>query len=173
MVIISPWSKKLEDGKLNPKDYPYWQELVRGIDEEVIQVGVPGEAQLVKDCRFGLSLRVLGELLKTCRTWISVDNFFPHFAHHFGVSGTVLWGMSDPRIFGYPENRNILKNKRNLRDNQFWIWKGVEPKLTIWATADFVLGDFYRPSLSEEHKRKISETKKELYRRKNEDICRL
>ena len=56
MIIIHPFAKKLNNGKENPKNYPYWKELIEQIDEPIIQVGIEGEEQLVPDFRKNLSL---------------------------------------------------------------------------------------------------------------------
>ena len=71
MIIISPYSKSLRNGKTNPKNYPYWKELIRLINEPIVQVGIDGEEQLVDDFRKNLSLTELGNLVDQCRTWIS------------------------------------------------------------------------------------------------------
>ena len=58
MIVISPYSKKLRNGKENPKNYPYWEELIAWIQInvgfDIVQVGVEGETKLVDDCRFNL-----------------------------------------------------------------------------------------------------------------------
>ena len=126
MIIISPWSQKLRNGNNNPKNYPYWKELIRLIDEPIIQVGVAGEEQLVPDCKFGLKLDELKDLILECRTWISVDSFFQHYCWDIGKPGIVLFGQSDPLIFGHPENINLLKDRKYLRDKQFWMWEQCE-----------------------------------------------
>jgi ADP-heptose:LPS heptosyltransferase len=123
MIIISPYSKKLRNGKENPKNYPYWKELVSFIKEPIIQVGVDGEEQLVPDFRKNLSMPELTNLINDCRTWISVDSFFQHLAWDIGKPGIVLWGQSDPLIFGHPENTNLLKDRSYLREKQFWWWE--------------------------------------------------
>lgn len=123
MIIVSPYSKKLRSGNANPKNYPYWKELISLIDQKnIIQVGVDGEDQLVPDFKKNLSIDDLLVMISNCKYWISVDNFFPHLAHHVKKSGVVIWGRSDPKIFGYPENLNILKNRMFLRPNQFDTW---------------------------------------------------
>ena len=126
MIILSPWSQKLRNGNNNPKNYPYWKELIQLIDEPIIQVGVSGEEQLVPDCRFGLGLEELRDLILECRTWISVDSFFQHYCWDIGKPGIVLFGQSDPLIFGHPENTNLLKDRKYLRDKQFWLWEQCE-----------------------------------------------
>ena len=126
MIIISPYSKALLSKKQNPKNYPYWKELIAMIDEPIIQVGIEGEEQLVPDFRKNLQIPALRELLWQCRTWVSCDSFFQHLAWDEGVPGIVLWGVSDPLIYGHPENINLLADRKHLAENQFLWWEFVE-----------------------------------------------
>ena len=126
MIIISPFAKKLRNGKLNPKTYPFWKELIRMIDEPIIQVGVVGEEQLVPDFRTNLPIAELRELIRKCRTWVSCDSFFQHLGWDECKSGVVLWSVSDPLIFGHEENTNLLKDRKYLVENQFLWWENVE-----------------------------------------------
>ena len=128
MIIIAPYSQKLRTGKQNPKNYPYWEELIVLIDEPIIQVGVVGEKQLVEDFRTNLPISELRKLIGECRTWIGVDSFFQHLAWDEGKPGIVLWGPSDPLIFGHPENINLLKDRSHLVSNQFLWWESTEHK---------------------------------------------
>jgi len=125
MILISPYSKPLRDGKENPKNYPYWKELVIELEKfnEVVQIGIKGEVPLVSKFYFNLSLKEISALVNLSDFWISVDNFLPHLANKLGKRGAVLWSQSDPLIFGYPQNVNILKDRRCLRSNQFNIWE--------------------------------------------------
>ena len=63
MIIISPYAQKLPNGQENPKNYPYWKELLQLITEPVIQIGVEGEAQLVDDFRKNLPFSELTKLV--------------------------------------------------------------------------------------------------------------
>jgi ADP-heptose:LPS heptosyltransferase len=126
MILISPYSKKLVNGNRNPKNYPYWKELIALIDEPIVQVGIDGEEQLVDDFRKNLSLNELGKLIDDCRTWISCDSFVQHFGWSRGKKGIVLWSVSDPNIYGHPENINLLKDRSYLAKNQFLWWDFVE-----------------------------------------------
>ena len=126
MIIIHPFAKPLKNGKVNPKNYPYWKELISKIDEPIVQVGVTGEEQLVADFRQNLSIKELEALIAECRTWIAVDSFFQHLAWRAGKKGMVLWSVSDPNIFGHPENTNLLKDRVNLASNQFLWWEFTE-----------------------------------------------
>jgi len=128
MIIISPYAKALRNGKQNPKNYPYWEELIKLIDEPIVQVGVLGEKQLVDDFRQNLPLADLRQLVQDCRTWIGIDSFFQHLCWDEGKKGIVLWGPSDPLIFGHPENINLLKDRSHLTPNQFLWWEFTEHK---------------------------------------------
>ena len=55
MILIHPYAKPLKNGKENPKNYPYWEELISLIYEPIIQIGVEGEKHLVPDFRKNLS----------------------------------------------------------------------------------------------------------------------
>lgn len=123
MIIISPYSKALREGKNNPKNYPFWKELIQLIKEPIVQVGVEGEEQLVPDFRKNLPLDDLRLLIKACDTWISCDSFFQHLGWDEGKRGIVLWSVSDPNIFGHPENVNLLKDRSCLVENQFLFWE--------------------------------------------------
>jgi ADP-heptose:LPS heptosyltransferase len=128
MIVISPFAKELRNGKHNPKSptVEYWKELIELIDEPIIQIGIEGEIQLVADFRRNLTLEGLKDLIKECRTWISCDSMFQHLAWDQGKPGIVLWSVSDPLIFGHPENINLLKDRSCLADEQFMWWEFVD-----------------------------------------------
>ena len=126
MIIISPYAQKLRNGKENPKNYPYWEELISLIDGPIVQIGIEGEKQLVPDFKTNLPISALRELLWQCKTWIGVDSFFQHLGWDEGVKGIVLWGPSDPLVYGHPENVNLLKDRSCLVENQFLWWEATE-----------------------------------------------
>ncbi len=137
-ILISPYSQKLQNGNLNAKNYPYWSQLISLIKtdgHEIIQVGIQGEEKLCEDFRINLSMQELKQLLDNCDFFISVDNFMHHFAHYYGKKGIVLFGQSDPVIFGYPENINLLHNRALLRQNQFDTWEAVPYKHEAFVSA--------------------------------------
>lgn len=139
MITIAPYAQKLRNGKENPKNYPYWEELISQIDEPIIQVGVEGEKQLVDNFVKNRHISELCELIGECRTWIGVDSFFQHLAWREGKSGIVLWGPSDPLIFGHPENVNLLKSRDYLAPNQFLWWEQTEHLAQRFVEPDEVL----------------------------------
>lgn len=127
-IIISPYSRQLRNGGGNPKNYPYWSELVKLLKDNnihIIQIGRAGETQIdgVDEMRCDLSLKDLKKLLDSCDTWIGVDNFFQHFCHLYNRPGIAIFGQSDPLIFGHSENTNLLKDRKYLREKQFDLWE--------------------------------------------------
>ena len=126
MILIAPYAKKLHNGKLNPKNYPFWPEVIAEIKEPIVQIGVDGEDKLVDDFRKNLSVKQLRELIQECRIWLSCDSFIQHLGWDEGKKGIVLWSVSDPLIYGHKENINLLKNRENLAKNQFLWWDFTE-----------------------------------------------
>jgi ADP-heptose:LPS heptosyltransferase len=139
MIIISPYAKTLLNGKQNPKNYPYWKELIDLIPEEIIQVGIEGEEQLVPDFRKNLPISELRQLIAQCKTWIGCDSFFQHLAWECGKQGIVLWSVSDPLIFGHSENINLLKSRDYLAQNQFLWWDMTEYNIDAFVKPEEVI----------------------------------
>ena len=135
MIVISPYSRPLSNGKNNPKNYPFWEELISMIKEPIVQIGVEGEVQLVEDFRKGLPISQLKELLHECRTWISCDSFFQHLGWIEGKKGIVLWSVSDPLIYGHPENTNLIKDRKYLAGNQFLWWEAYDHNAETFVSA--------------------------------------
>lgn len=131
-ILISPYSKPLRNGKQNPKNYPFWSELVSLLVRDkykVIQIGVTGEEVIsqISSILFNSSLSQLRDLVNGATTWIAIDNFFPHFATiECKKSGVVLFGKSDPKIFGHLQNINLLKERKYLRSEQWKWWEEEE-----------------------------------------------
>jgi ADP-heptose:LPS heptosyltransferase len=140
----------LKDKSYNPKNFPHWEKVIEDLqdDYEVIQIGVTGEKKLVEDFRIGLRLKQISALMldANCHTWIAVDNFLPHLAHLVGKPGVAIWGISDPNIFGYQENKNLLKARKYLRTNQFACWDGLKYDPNVFVSADKVVEAVYEYS---------------------------
>jgi GT2 family glycosyltransferase len=140
-IIISPYSFHPK----HAKSYPYWTDLVpkiKSLGYTVVQVGRQGEEPLqgLDDYWWGLPLKELQKRVTDCRCWISVDNFLQHMCNSMDtiVPGVVIWGESNPSLFGYSYNRNVLKSQKFLRPNQFDIWHGVKQKEYMFDSADKV-----------------------------------
>lgn len=141
MIIISPYAKFMRNGKQHPKNYPYWDKVIEKIKEPIIQVGIEGETQLVEDFRKNLSLNELAKLVNECKTWIGCDSFFQHFCWDLNKPGIVIFSQSDPNIFGHKENINLLKDRKYLREKQFWWWEQTDFIKEAFVEPDVVLNE--------------------------------
>ena len=138
-ILIFPYARKLRNEKVNPKNFPFWKELIKLLNNNlIIQAGIEGEEQLVPNFYKNKSLNEVKDLIKNCKFWISVDSAGPHIAHHISKPGVVIWSISDPLIFGYPENLNILKDRKYLRKSQFELWEQAEHSTEPFLSAQEV-----------------------------------
>lgn len=132
MIIISPYSKPLINGNRNAKNYPYWKELICLIAgstlDDIVQIGTDKEEKIEGAEYFAKNVpfNILKDKVCTPNSIvIGVDNFLPHFAYYYGKTMIVLWGQSDPMLFGYKANLNYLKDRKYLRKDQFNTWEAV------------------------------------------------
>ena len=141
-LIISPYSRKINRQR-HPKNYPYWNDVVKGVTGEfdTVQIGCNGE-EIIEgvDCFIaGLSFKEIEDRVRECDVWASVDNFLPHLAHLIGKPGVVIWSRSDPNIFGYKENINLLKSRKYLMQDQFMRWEDVDYVEDAFVSPDKVI----------------------------------
>jgi hypothetical protein len=147
-IVISPYSAKLRNGKPNPKNYPWFPELVARLvaqHHRVTQIGVSGEERIagvdhfVVDAPF-VEIEIKLLLLRS-DLWIAVDNWLGHFVNCdvHQKPGVVLWGQSDPRIFGYEYNLNLLKGRQYLRYFQFDSWEAADYNESVFVSPKEVM----------------------------------
>jgi ADP-heptose:LPS heptosyltransferase len=142
-IIIAPWSRKLPNVENNPKNYPWWQELIDALNNKyyIIQVSLKGEKilQNISELKLNSSLKDLKKLLLECDFFITVDSFFHHLATLVNKRGIVIYGYSDPKIFGNDMHINIIKGKQYLRKNQFGLWSEVEYNENVFVKPNVIL----------------------------------
>lgn len=142
-ILIFPFAKAMRDpSKKHPKNYPWWPEVISkltALGHSIIQVGLDSEPQLTEDFRKNLSLAELANIIKEADTWIGVDSFGQHFCWDQRKPGIVLFGQSDPEIFGHPENINLLKSREYLREQQFWLWEQADFNPDAFVDPDTVV----------------------------------
>lgn len=149
-IILAPYPAKLPSGKLSPKSYPYWPKLVSLLNAEgyeVIQIGVKGEERIEGVGQFitNFPFHKVRDLINDCALWVSVDSWLPHFVHYERLKpGICLFGQSDPRIFGYPENTNLLRGRDYLRRYQFDTWEAAEYNPNAFVFAENVMPHVHR-----------------------------
>jgi glycosyltransferase involved in cell wall biosynthesis len=138
IVMIAPFSNKLPTGE-NPKNFPYWPEMVslmRAAGIYTIQVGIAGEKSIDADeMLFNPSNETLKKFVLGSDSFVSVDTFFQHFAAFHKKRGVVIFSQSDPNIFGHSLHVNILKSREYLRDNQFNLWTQATYNKDTFPTA--------------------------------------
>ena len=146
-ILIAPYSKKLREEHLrNPKNFPHWEEVLQSLHAclkcEIIQLGIEGEEKLkgADDYFFGLPIPELEKTVQECDIWATVDSYLPHMVHSAGgPPGVVVFSKSDPLVFGYPENINLLKDRRWLKPFQFDIWEKEPFEEESFVSADEVV----------------------------------
>ena len=143
-VLLSLASRKLRDKEgRNPKDYPYAKKLIELLhmkNVETVQVRTnESEVLPAKEILSNLSLDELSKVILTCDSFIAVDNFIQHYATYLGKRGVVIFGQSDPLIYGYPQNINLLKDRKYLRPDQFGIWESVEFREEVFIPPENVV----------------------------------
>jgi ADP-heptose:LPS heptosyltransferase len=142
-ILIAPYSKTLLNRTDNPKNYPYWPELIDLLKNEgyiTTQIIYDKEAPLnTNDFVLNPSVETLTSLIKNCNFFVCVDTYLQHMAKHYNKYGVVLWALSDPNVFGYSNNINILKSREYLRTNQFNTWHNVPNNIHAWLDANSVM----------------------------------
>lgn len=141
-IIVSPYAKLLRNGQENPKNYPFWDELISFLvtkNYDVLQVGLNHEKPIKNTQFLQTTLPELIKYIQSCYIWVSVDNAIPHIASFYKKQGIVLWGKSDPVIFGDTQNINLIKSRVNLRHNQFDVWENETYDPNVFMSANTVI----------------------------------
>ncbi len=140
-ICIFPRCKRLKDGSPSPKDYPYWQQLVSLMKQDgydIIQISPFSEEYIdgVKIMTGALSIEEIKDLVNKSVTYISCDSFAPHLLSF--IRGYVIFGVSDPKIYGYERNLNILKDRSFLKKLQFEDWRPHDNNKEAYLSAGTV-----------------------------------
>jgi len=128
-IVLAPYSTRLSANRPNPKNYPDWPLVVCRLADsghEVIQIGGLGEERIVGVSQFIINwpLKKLRQVIEDADTWISVDSWLPHFvwAEKLNKRGVCIFSLSDPLIWGHPENINLLRDRKYVREFQYQGW---------------------------------------------------
>ncbi len=166
-IIVAPYSKLRTDGKPNAKNYPWWTEVLSELatDYDIIQVVFGAEPKIevnVETLLFNaafvgspgprveyavnMPLPDIEHLMRSCDSFMCVDNYMQHMGHWLGKRGVVLYGPSDPDLFGYKENLNLYAGRKYFRPFQFQTWQEwdftpdafVKPEQVVLETRKFI-----------------------------------
>lgn len=128
LILIARGVRALRNGNRSAKDYAYWDELITLLKDKY-------EVQELVE----MPLDQLEALIKTSHIVIAADSFMQHFCWSIGKQAIVLWGISDPLIFGHKEHINLLKSRNNLRQDQFNTWEAVPHRPEVFTSPQEVL----------------------------------
>ncbi len=142
-ILFAPFSKPLrgKEGP-NPKDYPWPDQLVKLLEHsghEVVQMGCTGEKQVAKSFLQDLKFEEAKQALLAHDTFISCDSYLQHLASLVGRRGIVLFGPSDPIIFGHSLHINLLKNRDYLRPKQFENWEAWKSNDSAFVSPEAIM----------------------------------
>lgn len=89
-----------------------WEELVRSMPEYTfIQLGLSDESSVANtvDLRGKTSVREAFALIRYSKSFVGVNSCFSHVTNAFNIPGVVLFGASNPPIWGHSNNINLYK----------------------------------------------------------------
>jgi ADP-heptose:LPS heptosyltransferase len=96
------------------KEYPResWQAVVSALAPRaaMLEFGAPSEALAGAQCIWPFQpLRRTAALLRRVRCLVTVDSLAAHLATAVGTPAVVVFGPSNPAVFGHPGNRNVRR----------------------------------------------------------------
>ena len=110
-----------------PKAWPYFKELVEMLSAKGVECHQFCASEPTEYCDTVFRNTPLSKLhakVKEYDTFVSVDSFYQHMNHCGDKKiGVVIFTVSDPKIYGYPYNKNILKDEKYLRNNQYLLYR--------------------------------------------------
>jgi len=143
MILYAPFAARSPslNGNPSPKDYPHARQLAELLekDYELVQVGGGNDEQVCKTFRPNPSFHDLGKLITESQTGVCVDSYLSHYYWYLGRRAIVLFGVSDPLIFGTSGNLNLLKDRKFLRPQQFDLYYGNQVNPEAFVSPEEVL----------------------------------
>ena len=113
--LSSGWKNEAINPKnINPKNYPHRERLIELLKEKGYEI---------KEIKEKIPLAESKKLIQEADLIICIDSYLQHLCWYVGKQAIVIWGISDPEIFGHSENINILKDRSYLRKDQMLRWE--------------------------------------------------
>jgi ADP-heptose:LPS heptosyltransferase len=141
-ILLQPYSAIPTDAKelgKNPKDWPFFNELIEAMPQhQFIQIGVGNKpyngAAVINTDRKGVI-----QLINECDTWICVDTWLQHVATlTCKKRGIVIFSRSEPKMFGHPQNINLLKSQMYVQD-PYKMWLAANYSAAAFVSVDKVV----------------------------------
>lgn len=146
-ILLSCFSKPMGNGTWSAKSptIDWWNKLIYLLKNDnfiVNQLGQGGEVKLenVDNHLWNIDIWDIEKYVDSCLVWVAPDHFLQHLVQNFKNKkrGIVIWSKSDPEIFGYKDNINLLKDRKNLRQFQFEMWEKCKFDENSFVSADDV-----------------------------------
>lgn len=110
-ICINPSSTD----KIKEWDYDKWEKIINFYPKfDFIQLGVKDEKYIngAIDFRSKFSLRQQLSVLCHSKMYIGLDSFWNHAARALDIKSVILFGPTNPKVWGYDGNINIYKKTR-------------------------------------------------------------
>jgi len=145
-IAIAPFSKINVPIPFNPKNWPFWGELVSVLKKQghkITQFAVAGEPSFgCHEFCVNAKMDKVKEILSKMDFCICVDTWLQHACNTLGIPCIVIWSVTDPEIFGYPHHVNLIGDKECFSENQYatidGILAGVKKQL-VFVPVDSVI----------------------------------
>ena len=141
-ILMAPFCKPRHDGKMNAKNYPYWNEVLLEIAPvyDITQI-VYGSEQWLKGVGYAdnLSLNHTEHLMRETNMFLCIDTYLQHMGHFLGKPGVVIFGPSDPALFGYKDNINLYVDGKYFRPHQYQTWNEWDFNKDAFVLPDVVI----------------------------------
>lgn len=110
-ILIAPFSRMLETGKPNPKNWPHWYRVCKSLELAGHQVYQTGQDYEPRVCSEFVGLLPQKTALLDLRAYdlcLCVDTWLQHAARAAGVPCVVVWTATDPAIYSHAANVNVI-----------------------------------------------------------------
>lgn len=127
----------------NPKAWPYFKELVEMLIAKGVECHQFCANESIEYCGTVIRNTPLSKLhakVSEYDSFVSVDSFYQHMNHCGSKKpGVVIFTVSDPKIYGYPYNINILKGREHLRANQYLLYSDRDLDENAYESPEVVM----------------------------------
>lgn len=142
MKILVHLTTKILNGEkpgVNPKNYPWRIQLLTALKDAghtVVEIDKP------------IPLGESRKLIADADIVVCIDSYLQHLCWYMDKVAIVIFGQSDPLIFGHSSNINILKDRKYLREQQFWLWEQTTANDEAFVEPEVILKEIEKVAAS-------------------------
>jgi ADP-heptose:LPS heptosyltransferase len=112
----------MQNGKPNPKNWPYWFELISllvSAGHHIEQCGEEHDTRICGSFIHRISMETVIEDLNRYDLCLCVDTWLQHAAVAAGVPAVVIWTATNPEVFGNAANINVVAESPRFAKDQY------------------------------------------------------